>query len=189
MRRTWVLAVTVGLILTYSSSALADNVGPEHDANGFTVNYQDDNLVSYQFDPNLSAQMRAASQWTLVNSYATTDLNVLHVGDGHDSDWNNHYAIGAMPQPDLIGYHQCIYLFSSRPERCWHAHVRYRNASLYTTNYERALACHETGHSVGLRHHGTTANSPSVVRCMWNPVPSTDPFVGPHNVAHINAIY
>jgi hypothetical protein len=186
MRRIWVLAVTVGLLLTFSSSALADNVGYQRE-DGTTVNFQDDNLVSYQFDTNLSANMRAATQWTLVNSYATTDLNVLRVGDGHGADWNNHYAIGAMPQPDMLGYHTCVYWATGN--RCWHAHIRYRNASLYITNYERALACQETGHSVGLRHHGPTANSQSVVRCMWNPVPSTDPFVGPHNVGHINAIY
>jgi hypothetical protein len=80
-----------------------------------------------------------------------------------------------------------VYWVSLSRTRCRHGHVRYKNSSLSTNTYEKALACHETGHSVGLRHQGSL--SQSTVRCMYNPVPSTDPYVGTHNVNHINGLY
>ncbi len=116
-----------------------------------------------------------------------TDLNILKYSDGHRTDLNNQYAIGAMPDPGYIGYHDCVYWVSLSRTRCDHGHIRYKNNDLANTTYEWALACHETGHSVGLRHQGTL--SQSTVRCMYNPVPSTDPYVGTHNVAHINGLY
>jgi hypothetical protein len=133
--------------------------------------------------------MRSASDWTLINSYATTDLNITKFSDGHRTDLNNQYALGSMPEPGYIGYHDCVYWVSFSRTRCRHGHIRYKNAGLSSPTYERALACHETGHSVGLRHKGSTANSQSVVRCVWNPVPANDPYVGSHNVAHINGLY
>jgi len=188
LRRMWILAATVSLVLATTSLAFADNWGAIYDE-PTSVSFQDDSLMSYQFDTNLSSHMRSASDWTLINSYATTDLNILKVGDGHDTDWNNHYAIGSMPISGLIGYHDCVYWVSFSRTRCRHGHVRYKNSGLSTTTYERALACHETAHSVGLRHHGSSANSQSIVHCVWNPVPSNDPYVGSHNVAHINGLY
>jgi hypothetical protein len=178
----------VSLLLATNSLAGADNWGAIYEE-PTSVSFQDDSLLSYQFDTNLSAHMRAASDWTLTKSYATTDLNIVKFADGHRTDLNNQYAIGAMPIAGLIGYHDCVYWVSLSRTRCRHGHIRYRNASLSTTTYERALACHETGHSVGLRHRGTTANTQSIVRCVWNPVPPGDPYVGSHNVAHINSLY
>jgi hypothetical protein len=174
------------LLLAGTSTAVASNWGAAFFENT-SITYQDDNLMSYQFDTNLSSRMRTASSRTLVNSYATTPLDILHFSDGHSTDVNNHYAIGPMPSPGLIGYHDCIYLVANSAVRCWHGHIRYANSSLSTETYEWALACHETGHSVGLRHQGTL--SQSTVRCMYNPVPSNDPYVGTHNTAHINAFY
>lgn len=178
-------AATALLLVATASSASADNWGFQ-DGPNTSISFQDDSLISYQFDTNLSSRMRSATYATLAGSYATTDLNILRVGDGHGADWNNHYAIGTMPDPKWIGYHDCITPVGV--VRCRHGHIRYRYASLSTTTYEQALACHETGHSVALRHTGWTANKQSIVRCMWDPVPN-DPFVGPHNAAHINAQY
>jgi hypothetical protein len=188
LRKVWIPAVAVLVMFTMSTPAYADNFGAIYDE-PTSVSFQDDSLLSYQFDTNLSAHMRAASDWTLTRSYATTDLNVVKFGDGHRNDLNNQYAIGAMPLPGLIGYHDCVYWKSLSRTRCTHGHIRYKNTGLSTTTYERALACHETGHSVGLRHKGTTANTESIVRCMWDPVPANDPYLGTHNVAHINGLY
>lgn len=188
-RRLGLTVLVVGLLVAATSTdANAGNFGPT--AGGQTsVNFQDDSLMSYQFDRNLSSRMRTATTRTLTNSYATTDLNILKVGDGHDNTWNNHYAQGSMPSPGLIGYHVCVYAADASEGTCAHGHIRYRYGSLSTTTYEWALACHETGHSVGLRHEGAAAYSKTVVRCMYNPVPTDDPNVGPHNVAHINSRY
>jgi hypothetical protein len=188
MRRVWILAVAACVTLALATPASADNFGAIYDE-PTSVSLQDDRTMSYQFDSNLSAHMRSASDWTLINSYNTTDLNVVKFADGHRNDLNNHYAIGAMPLPGLIGYHDCVYWVSLSRTRCRHGHIRYNNAGLSTTTYERALACHETGHSVGLRHKGTTANTQSIVRCVWTPLNPNDPYLGAHNVAHINRTY
>jgi hypothetical protein len=188
VRRVWILAITAAVTLALATPARADNFGAIYQE-PTSVSFQDDRYLSYQFDSNLSAHMRSASDWTLVHSYNTTDLVVSKFADGHRNDLNNHYAIGAMPSPGLIGYHDCVYWKSLSRTRCTHGHIRYENAGLSTTTYERALACHETGHSVGLRHKGTTANSQSIVRCVWTPVPTNDPYLGAHNVAHINGLY
>jgi hypothetical protein len=186
LRRAWPFVLAILLLLAGTSTAVASNWGAAFFENT-SITYQDDNLMSYQFDTNLSSRMRTASSRTLVNSYATTPLDILHFSDGHSTDVNNHYAIGPMPSPGLIGYHDCIYLVANSAVRCWHGHIRYANSDLANTTWEWALACHETGHSVGLRHQGTL--SQSTVRCMYNPVPKNDPYVGTHNTAHINAFY
>jgi hypothetical protein len=186
VRRAWPLVFAISLLLAGTSTAVASNFGAIYEE-PTSVSFQDDSLLSYQWDTNLSSDMRTASGGTLTGSYATTDLNVTKFADGHRTDLNNQYAIGSMPISGLIGYHDCVYWVSGSRTRCRHGHIRYKNSSLSTNTYEKALACHETGHSVGLRHQGSL--SQSTVRCMYNPVPSTDPYVGSHNVAHINGLY
>jgi hypothetical protein len=188
VRRAWPLIAAISLLLAGTSTAFADNWGAIYDE-PTSVSFQDDSLMSYQWDTNLSSDMRTASDRTLTGSYATTDLNILKYADGHRDDLNNHYAIGPPPIAGKLGYHDCVYWVSFSRTRCRHGHVRYTNRSLSTDTYEKALACHETGHSVGLRHKGSSANSQSIVRCVWDPVPSTDPYLGSHNVAHINGLY
>ncbi|HZD01107.1 MAG TPA: hypothetical protein VFA46_13225 [Actinomycetes bacterium] len=186
MRRAWPLVLAISLLLAGTSTAVASNWGAIY-AEPTSVSFQDDSLMSYQWDTNLSSRMRTASDRTLTGSYATTDLNILKFADGHRTDLNNQYALGSMPDPSYIGYHDCVYWVSFSKTRCRHGHIRYKNSNLGNTTYEWALACHETGHSVGLRHQGSL--SQSTVRCMYNPVPSGDPYVGTHNVNHINGLY
>ena len=174
------------LLLAGTSTAVATNWGAA-DFQSTSITYQDDNLMSFQWDTNLSSRMRTASGRTRTQSYATTPLNIVQFGNGHSNDVNNHYAIGPMPSPSLIGYHDCIYLLGTSAVRCWHGHIRYKNSSLSDETYEWALACHETGHSVGLRHQGSLPQS--TVRCMYNDVPRNDPWLGTHNTGHITAFY
>lgn len=56
----------------------------------------------------------------------------------------------------------------------------------------RILACHETGHAVGLTH-GRDANpevssSASSLSCMQDPL-GTDAYIGSHNAAQVNSTY
>lgn len=66
-----------------------------------------------------------------------------------------------------------------------------RFKSGYTVN--RALACHETGHAVGLTHGNLaspiTSNTNSDLGCMVTPLNTSLPNLGTSNVANINATY
>lgn len=65
----------------------------------------------------------------------------------------------------------------------------YFNASVYDTEYSRqSLACHELGHTVGLRHLAT--NPTDARTCMYTYVGS-DPyrFLGTHSRNHVDAQY
>jgi hypothetical protein len=56
-----------------------------------------------------------------------------------------------------------------------------------------ALACHETGHTTGLTHgfdaYPQVPNDHYELRCLRDPVPTLDPYVGAHNVQQINLAY
>lgn len=54
-----------------------------------------------------------------------------------------------------------------------------------TDNQRRFMACHEMGHSVGLRHRTDTKST-----CMWYQAgDSAEPWLGSHDISHINAKY
>jgi hypothetical protein len=126
VRRAWPLVLATVLLLASTSTAVASNWGAIYDE-PTSVSFQDDSLMSYQWDTNLSSDMRTASDRTLTGSYATTDLNIVKFADGHRDDVNNHYAIGSMPIAGLIGYHDCVYWVSFSRTRCRHGHIRYKN--------------------------------------------------------------
>jgi hypothetical protein len=77
--------------------------------------------------------------------------------------------------------------------RCDQAYINFLYANP-SQNYARALACHETGHAVGLLH-GEDAytsgirNDDSRLGCMVTPVNGDLRLLGSNNVANINDVY
>jgi hypothetical protein len=53
-----------------------------------------------------------------------------------------------------------------------------------------ALACHESGHTVGLLHGRDSRphipDDAEILRCMRDPLVETDTGVGAHNAGHLN---
>lgn len=136
--------------------------------------------------------MTAATEWTWNFSYTTTDLNVSYTtSSSADARYSNTNSLS----PGLIGLYSCT--DADSVDVCDSALIVYDGGNMadeyYDTTTEwRALACHETGHAVGLTHQNdaypyneTAANA----ACVQTPVPRTTNTVGGHNVAHINTYY
>jgi hypothetical protein len=136
----------------------------------------------------LSSTGRANIAWTLNNSWNTTDLNVSYhsspvTSGGAETDIVYQHNPGRVPA-NLDGYAWCNDAVG--PQECDQHYVAFRSVSP-----SRGLACHETGHAVGLTH-GQNA-SPRVsqtnaaLACMTTPVQSD--LVGSHNVGQVNSHY
>jgi hypothetical protein len=128
---------------------------------------------------------------TLFGSYDTTDLNVykhpdpIWTGPG---ETDVIYRVNANDVPDgHLGGVWCDDASNGAIAECDQFYAAFRNQPSV------ALACHETGHTVGLTH-GSDAY-PQVpddhydLRCLRDPLISTDPYVGPHNVDQIDDTY
>lgn len=88
--------------------------------------------------------------------------------------------------PPLVGRYSC-YLYRGAGA-CDVASVAFKGSAIanWTDLQLRGLACHEVGHSFGLRH--PPSNTPSIYHCMVSVAPFP-PNLGPHNVAHIESKY
>jgi hypothetical protein len=170
---------TLLLVLAVPSVAVADNVQAPR---------SDDALVSWQYSTILPNRYRSATAWTITNSYETTDLRFVKYADGHRDDLNNYYSVTNSFDDNVLGIWDCVYFTSFTHVKCYHGHAVYNGLKDLGSTYNAALACHETGHSVGLAHSGPQSSG-SMVHCMQAQVPPYDPYVGPHNASTINAMY
>ena len=129
---------------------------------------------------------------TLYGSYDTTDLKVLLEGNGHTQTVDAWYQVDNLP-----GYYALTSCeVGNGTHRCKHWHVTFDpdNGSLSDAEL-RSLACHETGHTVGLMHpqiqsHGWSYGD-ARFGCMRTSgfMDPWDPFLRGHNVRHINNFY
>lgn len=133
---------------------------------------------------------------TMNNSYDGTDLDTFYdstpvfsgAGETDVIYRSNNAAFGST---DFIGYTWCDDDEGGSTYECDQQYVNFRSLGA-----NRALACHETGHSVGLLH-GDNA-SPYVnprdpdndyMACMTNPLVNGRELLEPSNVANINGAY
>jgi hypothetical protein len=119
----------------------------------------------------------------------TTDLNVsqqsppVYTGGG---ETDTIYQVRTIP-PKGDGFMWCDKPITQ--PLCDQAYVAFGSNAVATV----ALACHETGHAVGLLHGAQSVpalaggNEDPSLYCMRKSAPTT--LVGPHNVAHINVTY
>jgi hypothetical protein len=182
-RLVWAPMAALVLLFALAFPVAADNFGAIYEE-PTSVSLQDDYFVSWQFSTIIPSRFRSATSWSITGSYNTTDLTFSQYPNGHRDDLNNYYSVSnSMPISGLVAYHDCVYWVSLSRTRCRHGHIVYLNRD-WSTDRERTLACHETGHSTGLRHRDS--NRP-LYRCMTRGV--TDPYMGSHNVGHVNANY
>jgi len=125
---------------------------------------------------------------TLNLSYATTDLNVSN---------QNPPAYTGASETDIIyraaplggsftGYTWCDNAVSVTA--CDQQYVQFDNGSP-----DRALACHETGHGVGLTHGPDAwpalSDTDARLGCLRRPVVAANSLLGQNNVDNINSTY
>jgi hypothetical protein len=165
--------------MDYGTTCLADN------ANQY---------VYYELGPMLTR----ATDATLYGSYDTTRINVFKDG-GHYTQTDAVYRNEDRMPYELLGRAVCVNDVAGT-KRCDHFHVEYHSDRLNELGWNvdtsqnrtrlHALACHESGHTVGLLHGEDAdppiANNHEALRCMRTPLVETDTGVGAHNANHLN---
>jgi hypothetical protein len=137
--------------------------------------------------------MTAAVSRTMYSSYDTTDLSIPPRRDQHSAGLDVHYRNGSIPDsPEgrVVGLTSCQIW---EGHRCDHWHVIFDGAQIadYSDAKLQWLACHETGHTVGLKHGSVDPDAGpgnvAAYQCMrYSPFPI---YLGAHNATHINNHY
>jgi len=173
---------TANYSLSCRSSTLADPALCQTDNAVLTAYIQD----------SVGAALSISIHASLDDSYNGTALNVSYPATAVYSgtaETDIIYQVGDIPYAGLIGYAWCNNApETGSPFACDQQYVRIESG--YTS---RALACHETGHAVGLTHGANASpqliNTDSRLGCLVTPVNNTLQYLGPNNVDAINAAY
>lgn len=131
---------------------------------------------------------------TMANSYDGTDLHTYYdttpktTGAGETDVVYVSNPGGFGNHDDLIGFTWCDDAITGSNYACDQQYVNFRSP-----NATRALACHETGHAVGLTH-GEDAdpvlpNQDARLNCMVKKVNNNLQYIDDNNVANINFVY
>lgn len=131
---------------------------------------------------------------TMKNSYDGTDLHIYYDTTPKTSGSGETDVVYVSRPNDFkkanqIGFTWCDDAVTGSNYECDQQYVNFRNPQ--TTN--RALACHETGHAVGLLH-GDDADpllnpQDSRLNCMVATIDANLRFLDDNNVANINFVY
>lgn len=164
----------------------------------------DNGQHTYHFEPGFGPLMTTAVNWTNDGSYDTTDLDTLFENVAHNGSTDVYHENNDNLANGVNAIYFCV--TDAAGYRCNHAHVQYHGdynttaaggAIQNSVSRRYALACHETGHSVGLLHTSEDSNPNTQNEdkgCMYNnPVfgdaNGVDALVRGHNVGHINNFY
>ncbi len=171
-----------------SSTSYASNFGSECAVvNGVStcVSLANNAVHNYYFG-SVEVNQRAAVNWVSLNVYNPTDVNTSETPNS-DTDvrvWDNTYGLN-----NIWGWVDCpshCYKTGGHPNKTGYRqelrfNLSYPNA--FDSQFERRyMACHEFGHTLGLRHNGNSGS------CMYANV-ATSNVLDSHDVSHLNAQY
>jgi len=150
----------------------------------------DNSDVTVFLQASLTSAAKTTIKERLTNQYAATDLSVTVQTAGvysGSSETDIVYLQSASGMPGtLAGIAWCNDAVSTT--RCDQAYVQFR----YDT-FSSELACHETGHAVGLTHgvnaYPRQSNTSSALGCMETPVSGSRSGLGANNIYQINSTY
>lgn len=150
--------------------------------------------AAHDWGAETGPRMTSAIEWTLYGSYDTTALSISGP-KSHSTTvdvWYKFDADTALPA-NVYGQYTCQ---AWQGLVCDHSHILLNSDEIasWSDDWLQRLACHETGHSVGLTHPNVDPDGdPNLsisenYRCMSLGFPGPN-LLGPHNVSHINAYY
>ncbi len=150
----------------------------------------------------LGSKMQAATVFTLDLSYDTTDINVIYHSTSqvtYSGSWETDviYSNSNSLPSNVWGRNRCDD-DSPGGGKCDQFYVLYHadkfDAEIPNdTTLQRAIACQETGHTVGMLHGSNSdpsqADTSAAFRCMrTNPLAAVAS-MGPHNINQVNGQY
>ncbi len=164
----------------------------------------DNSYHSYYVSSAVPNYLSSRITATRVSSYNYTDVTMAEWGSpsGVDVVYAMDATLADLPVP-AAGQYRCDDPVDST--RCNSAHVYFENGNAYrnrtNSDYLQKLACHETGHSVGLVHgvnssyegagpnNGiSTSNTTTWLECMISG-PTDRKGLGSHQGGEINGVY
>lgn len=192
------VAVALALLLVVASGVTAGWANNFSGANGATgcapVNMADNGTHAFYYS-SVTSSMVSATNWNRINNLNPTDVNtsvattITSTTDVvvYDSNYTTYCGFSWHGSGgSMIGLVTCVSLNSA--SECEKHEMRYDTS--WTTGrsqaYLRALACHESGHTLGLEHRANSTSSD--VGCMPSPLPTITQYTD-HDVAHLNAAY
>ena len=214
------MAALLGVVLAILASAQvvsvqADNFGgpknsPPHECNTTDPDLSQCVAATYWHEVNFNSSVTAAWETAFTNTASTydsqsdmrIDVNVPY------ASWNDVRIALVTESMTNWGWTRCASTATSgsrpgpvpsyaegldwcRPQLIY---INLSHDDIYNTSTERlALACHELGHTMGLRHRDTTSAS-SGLSCMKSVPRSLNPEVWysapePHEIGHLNHFY
>ena len=140
---------------------------------------------------SLTATGKARIDSTLSNEYNPTDLVVVYVNPADYDGPNYTDVIYQQSTAGFAGTSWDAYSWCSQGMNASRCHQHYVRFEFDT--FSEALACHETGHAVGLTHGSgasqNLSNTDSRLGCMRTPTASGYTDLKTDQVQNINAVY
>ena len=180
--------------IVFATPASASNFSGPTGATGCgnsMVNMQDNSVMTFSRQA-LTVQFSSAVSYVLNTDIVPTDIQLAAEDKTPDGNtdviyYDNFYTTycglfwGNPNSPSILGASICQSLSGSK---CQQSFVLFSEslATTSTSAYLRSIACHETGHSVGLLHRADSTG------CMTT-APGLMPLYTPHDIIHVNANY
>ncbi|EWS92440.1 hypothetical protein SSIG_02952 [Streptomyces filamentosus NRRL 11379] len=175
-----IFAAALGISLTTVQPASANSFGPV---------FADNGAHSFFLDDDLSSGQKAGMNWARSSSLNPTDMTT-----SLNKTYNKQVDVWAYgtwkPTGDQTRWYawaKCVKMVSGSKTKCDQYTIVF-NHKLPHSNY-KALACHETGHTVGLGHEsGKNSSFTSAARSCLRASPDHN-YYSNHDKSHINGRY
>jgi hypothetical protein len=186
------LALAATLAMLCMPSAQAGHFSGANSGTGcFAVNMADNNTHSFFYTAAVPQYMRDAINAARAESYDPTDINTVTSTDAnsgtdvvtYQQDYSTWCGGTWHPAGGTVAHTQCVSIVASNG-RCQKHEMRFDESfvSITSSALRKHVACHESGHTLGLNHRTSSSAS-----CMWTG--STYTYIDQHDRDALNANY